>query len=223
MNQSKEIIEANPNRKKVLISVVLIAVIFSLLTIYEYNNSLYYFERAFGEKIEYSTYNGYLPIVFHNEEYIFLYDGEDWQLFLNRTYQSSRDSQFINESMFYSFLDRNQFNSTKVYFCAFWGFKPILGYDIRIGDITLDGKSLNIYIEKSYPEGDFHPTAIDYPSHIVMIDKDDIPKDITIDVRFLNEDNLYLYPLFGLIGFLLVMIVITKKYIGGKSKEGVNN
>jgi hypothetical protein len=218
----------NPVRKKVLVLSIVAIIILSFLTVYELNKSSYYFEKMSGNRIDFSTFSigedGVLfGLSYAKEEYILIDDSDDWIDFLNRTRHSTYQENLMNDSYFIFFLEIVQLNfSEKIYFGAFWGYKTTGGYHIEIKDLVLDGMNLNVYIERSRPKG-FVPEAITYPHHIIAINKEDVPSNVSIVIKFQEENNFYLIPLMCLIATIIISITFYRITLKHENREHVKN
>jgi hypothetical protein len=200
--------------KALVIAIIILAPI-TLLNIFSSN---YIIERGIGESIEFSDFSpGFGP--FTEEGYLLFRNSGEWRNFVNLTYRSSNFRNY-NESQMDFLIDQSihRLNFSKsVYFGAFWGTRSSGGYSIEILDITLIGRSLNVFIRRTEP-GPFEMVIliITHPYHMVKMDKMDIPTDVELQVNFLGDEFTYLCPIGIMIFLTLVLVMVALK---GKNRR----
>jgi preprotein translocase subunit SecF len=212
---------AKKNRKKiVMFSMVLIIIVLLSAIAYSFIASNYILERTSGAKIEFSTRRRDDSDTYANEEYLLFTDMDDWRDFLNRTFhteyyeyynESEKNSLITTHSILLNFTDF-------VYFGAFWGFKPSGGYAIEIMDLILNDNELTVIIQRIRPD-EIASSETTAPYHLISIEQNEIPENVRINIKFINENNSAPLLMIGVIFFSSLLMIIDLKEKRGKEPK----
>lgn len=203
-------------KNKIILVIVVIIILLTVYILYDYISGTYLFERNEENNINFSTYSKNNWGHYYDEKYILFRDQDTWEQFLNDTYYTHFEGSFSrNESYISDLIEENSQDldfENHVYFGAFWGLKGTGGYIIEILDVILEDNKLFVYIEKKEPEGGV-TQAFTTPHHIISIEKEDIPTNVEISIKFINESevNQYLIAIVIILSIIMIIIMVRRK------------